>query len=93
MQVYGRLALEDNSEVGEVVLGKCSISCICTPVPSSSQPKKQTHSLQWVLLGEDLVSSPSTCEVGVAGSIPGRTDCERAWIGPGIPLHNLSDQP
>ena len=32
------------------------------PVPSSSQPKKQTHSLQWILLGEDLVISP-TCEV------------------------------
>ena len=28
-------------------------------MPSSSQPKKQTHSLQWVLLGEDLVISPT----------------------------------
>ena len=37
------------------------------PVPSSSQSKKQT---QRVPLGEDLVSS-STCEVGVANSIPG----------------------
>ena len=29
-QVYGSLALEDNSEVGEAVLGRCSISCVCT---------------------------------------------------------------
>ena len=58
MQAYGSLALEDNSEVGEDVVFPAS-----TPVPSSSQPKKQTHSLQWVLLGEDLVISP-TCEVG-----------------------------
>ena len=38
-----------------------------------SQPKKQTHSLQWVLLGEDSAISP-ICEVGqgegAAGSIP-----------------------
>ena len=33
------------------------------PVLSSSQPKKQTNSLQRVLLGEDLMISP-TCEVG-----------------------------
>ena len=33
-------------------------------MPSSSQPKKQTHSLQRSLLGEDLVVFP-TCEVGV----------------------------
>ena len=59
------------------------------PVPSTSQPKKQTYSLPWVLLGEDLVISP-TCEVGVAGLIPGKTNCERAWIGPEIPLHDFS---
>ena len=29
MQAYGSLALEDNLEVGEVVLGRCSISCVC----------------------------------------------------------------
>ena len=62
------------------------------PVPSSSQPKKQTHSLQWVLLGEDLVIYP-TCEVGVAGLVPGRTNCEMAWIGPGIPRCGFSNQP
>ena len=28
MQAYGSLALEDNSEVGEAVLGRCSISCV-----------------------------------------------------------------
>ena len=39
------------------------------PVPSSSQPKKQTYRLQRVLLlGEDLVISP-TREVGVIGWI------------------------
>ena len=32
-------------------------------VPPSFQPKKQTHSLQWVLMAEDFVISP-TCEVG-----------------------------
>ena len=35
---------------------------VSAPVLSSSQPMKQTHSLQWVLLGEDLVIPP-TCEV------------------------------
>ena len=30
MQAYGSQALEDNSEVGGVVLGRCSIFCICT---------------------------------------------------------------
>ena len=30
MQAYGSLALKDNSEVGEAVLGRCSRSCICT---------------------------------------------------------------
>ena len=30
MQAYGSLALENNSEVGEAVLGRCSISCLYT---------------------------------------------------------------
>ena len=30
MQVYGSLVLEDNSEVGKAVLGRRSISCVCT---------------------------------------------------------------
>ena len=30
LQVYGRLTLEDNSEVGEAVLSRCSTSCVCT---------------------------------------------------------------
>ena len=87
MQVYGSLALEDNSEVGEAVLGDAGVFPLSEPVHSSSQPKKQTRSLQWVLLGEDLMISP-TCEGGggVASSIPTRTNCERAWIG-------FSDQP
>ena len=32
MQVYVNLALKDNLEVGEAVLGRCSISCVCTSV-------------------------------------------------------------
>ena len=32
MQKYGSLALEDNLEIGEVVQGRCSISCVCTRV-------------------------------------------------------------
>ena len=30
IQAYGSLALEDNSKIGEVILDRCSISCICT---------------------------------------------------------------
>ena len=30
MQAYGKLALEDNSEVGQAVLSRCSISCVGT---------------------------------------------------------------
>ena len=41
-------------------------------VPSSSQAK-DTHSLQWVILGENLVISP-TCEVGGHGLIPRSND-------------------
>ena len=55
MQAYDNLALEDNLEIGQAVLGKVLTSA---PVPSSSQPKKHTHSLR-----KDLVSS-STCEGG-----------------------------
>ena len=57
-------------------------------VPSSSQPKKQTHSWQLV-----LVISP-TCEVG------GRhfgcqkdQNCESAWNGPGMSLQGFSAHP
>ena len=39
------------------------------PVPSRSQQKRKTNSLQWVLLGGDLVISP-TCNVGDAGQFP-----------------------
>ena len=85
-QAYGSLALDDNSEVGEEVLGRCSISCVCTS--AFYLPTKEADPL----LVMDLVISP-TCEVGVAGSIPGRTICKRAWTGPGIPLLGFSDQP
>ena len=69
MQAYGSLASEDNSKVGEAVVGSDVIFPASAPVPSSSQPKKQTHSLQWVHLEEDLLIFPN-CEVGV----PGRTN-------------------
>ena len=47
MQVYDSLVVENNSEVGQMAL-----------VPSSFQSKKQTHSLERGLLGEDWVISP-----------------------------------
>ena len=47
MQAYVSLALEDNSEVGEVLLGRYSSSCICWELEVTSA----------VLLGEDLVIS------------------------------------
>ena len=54
---------------------------VSAPVPSSSQPKKQTISSQLVLLGEDLLISLKWI------------NCKRAWYGPGlIPLHGFSDQ-
>ena len=30
IQVYGSLELEDNSEVGDAALDRCSICCVCT---------------------------------------------------------------
>ena len=63
MQAYGSLALEENLEVSEGVLNRCSISRVCTST-IGYKPKKETHGLQWGLLGEDLVIS-STCEMGV----------------------------
>lgn len=65
MQSYGSLASEDSSKVDDALLDRYT------------QIKKQFHSLQWVVLEEDLVISP-TCELGVAGSIPGRTDSQKA---------------
>ena len=65
------------SEVGETVLGRCSMYALSVP-SSSQQPKEQATSLQCVILGENLVISV-TCEVGFAGSISRRTNCEKAW--------------
>ena len=62
---------------------QCSVDAVLpvsATVPSSSKSKKQTHSLQWVLWREDLVIYP-TCEMaGVAGSVPRRTNWERACV-------------
>ena len=86
MQVYDSLAMEANLEVREAVLDRCKV------FPASA-PKNQTHSLQWVLLGEDFVRFPLLVKWGVADSIPGRTDFKRAWNGLGISLHGFSAQP
>ena len=69
-QAYGSLVLR-------IIWRLLKYITVSASVPSTSQPKKHTHSSQWVLLGEDLVISP-ICEVGVTGSIPKRTNCERA---------------
>ena len=44
MPAHGNLPLEDNSEVGEALPGRCRFPA-SAPVLSSSQPKKQNHSL------------------------------------------------
>ena len=44
------------------------------------------------LLGEDLVLSLA-CEVGVAGSIPGRNNSEKALEDPAIPLRGFWAEP
>ena len=65
MRVYGSLALEDNSEVGEEVLGRCRISCVCTS--AFQLPAKEADpQLAMGPSGDDLLISP-TCEV--AGSL------------------------
>ena len=91
-EAYGRLALEDNSEVGEAVLGRCSISCVCTS--AFYLPAKEADS-QHVMgpSGRGFGEFSYLWSVGVASSIPGRTNCKRAWIDPGIPLYGVSDQP
>ena len=57
-------------------------------VPFSSQSKKQTHSLQRVLLGEDLVISPA-CEMG-GGGAPVQFQGEPIAKGSGMVLGNLA---
>ena len=44
-------------------------------------------------LGEDFGDFRYLWSEGLPGLIPGRTNYERAWIGPGIPLHGFSAQP
>ena len=58
------------------------------PVSSSSQSKKKTHSLQWVLLEKDLVLLP-TFEGRDTGSISKSINSERAWNGPELPFYGL----
>ena len=47
MQVYGSLALEDNSEVGEVEQGRSSILCVCTSafLPPDKEVEPQEHAM------------------------------------------------
>ena len=82
----GSLALEENkSEVGEAVLGRCIGFPASAPVPSISTACNGSF---WERISGFLL----LVEWGVAGSIPGRTNCERAWNAPGLPLHGFSVQ-
>ena len=65
------------------LVGRCWANVLfptSVPVASSS------------LLGEHLAISP-TCEVGVAGLSPRRTNCKRARNGLGMPLHDFTAKP
>ena len=89
IQAYGSLALENNSEVGEALLGICSLylhQCLLAP-----SKRCRPTGCNGSFLGGDLVISP-TCEVGFAGSVLGRINCEKAWNGHGIPLHGFLAQ-
>ena len=68
------LALEDNLEVSEMVLGRCSsISCV-----SVNRRSRQTHSLQWILLlGGDLMICLLTMKWGVVGLVLRKTNCKK----------------
>ena len=76
MQVYGSPSLEDNSEVAVLWCWADTVFLASTPGPSSSQSKKQTRSLKWVLLGKE-VSISSTGEVRLVGSFFRMTNRER----------------
>ena len=84
--------LESNSEVGEVVMVRCSISCVRNSL-FKILVKRQTHSLELVPLEEDLVISLTytySYTVWVVSSIPRGTLCKMAWSDPGIPIHSFS---
>ena len=55
-----------------------------------SQPKKATHSLQWVCQGEDF---PPHVKWGVVILIPGRPNCRWAWNSSGMNIHDFTAQP
>ena len=74
MQVYGSLVLDDNSEVGDAVLGRCSISCVYTSAFYLPAKEAACNGSFW----ERILSFLLLVKWGVAGSIPGRTNCERA---------------
>ena len=57
-QVYGGLALEDNSKVSDAVLDRCSISCVCTsafylPAKEVDPDPKLAMGPSWILRGCD----------------------------------------
>ena len=54
-QAYGSPALEDNSEVGQAVLSRCSISCVCISAFQLPAKEANLQTLQWVLLRDNLV--------------------------------------
>ena len=74
MQAYGSLALEDNSEVGEIF-----------PVSAPEADPQLAMGLSVRGFGDSLLVKWA----GLAGLIPVRTNCERVWNCPGMPLHGL----
>ena len=65
------------------------------PVRCSISYQPKTHADPQLAMGpsrEDLVIIPA-CKVGVGSSIPGSTNCERTWKGPGISIHGFTAQP
>ena len=86
MQAYVSLTLVDNSEVGEMVLDRCSISFVCNSAFKDPAKKEDSQ----FAMREDLAISP-TCEVmPIPALVLGRINCERAWIDPAIPIHSFA---
>ena len=83
IQVHGSLALEDYLEVGALVLGRCSISCVCTSAVYLSAKEGDP---QFAIGPSGREFSDFPYLMGVAGLIPARIIFKRAWIGPEIGL-------
>ena len=90
MQVYDSGALKDNLDVGKAALVRCSISCVCTS--AFLLPVKEADP-QLAMGPPGRGFGDFSCEMGVAGSIPRKTNCDRTWTDPGILFHGFSAQP